>query len=161
MLQFLDLFGFLSVVLRALTLSFGAIVVGGIIFRFFVARSPLADAARRLLIVSGFALALVQLFYVLANSAILSASAGLPLVAVAGASYFIWGCSSAVAACIIGALAAKTGSRIALLDVLCAGIILSATVATSHAAARLDDQAILIVATAAHQAGAAAWIGGL
>ena len=161
MLQFLDLFGFLSVILRASALSLSAVVVGGVIFRFFVARGPLASGAQRVLIFSGFALAIVQLFYVLANSEILSASAGLPLVVVAGASYFIWGCSSAIAACTIGILAAKTGSRIGLLGILCAGIILSAEVATSHAAARLDEQTILIVATAAHQASAAAWIGGL
>src|SRR5262249_55718004 len=42
-----------------------------------------------------------------------------------------------------------------------ASIALTGAVATSHAAGRLDDRPVLMVLTAIHQLGAAAWIGGM
>ena len=39
MAQLLEIFGFASVLLRGLTLSFEALVIGGVVFLLFVARS--------------------------------------------------------------------------------------------------------------------------
>jgi putative copper resistance protein D len=160
--QFLDLFGFLSVLLRAATLSLGAIAVGGVAFGFIVRRSfELPAAAKRLLSVAAVSLAATQVFYVLANSSILSATSGLGLGELAGGSYFIWGCASASAALALGTISAIPGSRVGVRQLACSVIILSAAVATSHAAARLDHRGVLIASTAAHQLAAATWIGGL
>ncbi|MBV8552112.1 MAG: CopD family protein [Acidobacteriaceae bacterium] len=162
MAQFLDLFGFLSVLLRAATLSFGAIAVGGVAFSLIVRRGSAPSASSsRLLSISAFCLAATELSYVLANSAILASTADLSLRELIGASYFAWGCTSAAAALVLGIRSATRAPRVGPLEVMCALVILSATVATSHAAARLDHQSVLVVATALHQGAAAAWIGGL
>jgi putative copper resistance protein D len=160
--QFLDIFGFLSVLIRGATLSLGAIAVGGVIFVFMAGRDfTMPASGKRLLTISAFCLAAAQAFYVFANSAILSATTNLRLSELAGASYFLWGCASACAAIALGLLSAMNLPRAKVWGLVCSAVILSATVATSHAAARLDDQAILIAATAGHQLAAAAWIGGL
>lgn len=162
MAQFLDLFGFLSVLLRAATLSLGAIAVGGVAFGFLVRRgSDLPASGKRLLLIAAVSLAATQVFYVLLNSTMLSATTGLTMGELAGGSYFIWGCASACAALALGILSAIPGSRLGVGQLACSLIILSASVATSHAAARLDHQGVLIASTAAHQLAAATWIGGL
>lgn len=161
MLQFLDLFGFVSVVLRAAALSLGAITLGGVVFSALVLQKALAAPARRLLIWSAFALAATQLFYTFANSELLAATTGLKLIELAGASYFIWGCASASAALALGAFSLWRKSGVRVLQLVCSAVILAGTVATSHAAARLDHQSILIAATALHQLSMSAWIGGL
>jgi copper resistance protein D len=160
--QFLDLFGFLSVVLRAATLSLGAIALGGVIFAFVGrGRFALPLSARRLLRISALSVAATQVFYVAANSTILCGTTDLRISELTGASYFFWGCVSASAAVILGILSTNRASRIGVRELTCALGILSSAVATSHAAARLDHRTILIIATAAHQLAAAAWIGGL
>jgi putative copper resistance protein D len=160
--QFIDLFGFLSVLLRAATLSLGAVAVGGVAFAFIVRRgATLPSSARRLLFLSAFGLAATQVLYVLANSTILSATTELRPIDLAGASYFLWGCASICAALALGIVSAVSDSRVGAGQLACSLVILSATLATSHAAARLDHQLILIAATAGHQLAAATWIGGL
>ncbi|MCU1258758.1 MAG: copper resistance protein [Bryobacterales bacterium] len=162
MAQFLDLFGYLSVLLRAAALSLGAIALGGVVFTFVVRPGPALPASgRRLLFLSAFALAATQVFYVLMNSIILSATTGLRWNELIGASYFIWGCASASAALALGILSTIPASGVQVGQLACSLVILAATIATSHAAARLEHQPILIAATAVHQFAAAAWIGGL
>jgi len=53
------------------------------------------------------------------------------------------------------------GGRLGFVVPLLGAIDLAAGIATSHAAARLDNQIILYTATALHHLGAAVWIGGL
>lgn len=160
MLQFLDLFGFLAVILRAVTLSLGSVAVGGVSFQLMVARKRALNSGSRLLTLSAFGLAATQLFYVWANSTLLSATSGLSLPELAGASYFMWGCASASAAFILGVVSLRRTPRF-IVPLVCSAVILCATVATSHAAARLDHRMVLLAATLGHQASAAVWIGGL
>src|SRR5947209_6461305 len=160
-LPFLNLFSFLSVVLRGVILSLGSVALGGVFFRMIDWKAAPPVAARRLLTVSAFGLAAAQLFYVFVNSEVVSAVAELSLADLVGASYFVWGCAGASAAFALGLRSMRRSSRIGVLELLCSGVILSATVATSHAAARLDHRLILVSATAIHQAFAATWIGGL
>ena len=148
--------------LRAATLAFGAVALGGVAFALIVRRgNTISTSGRRLLCVSAFSLAATQVFYVLANSAILSATTDLRVSELSGASYFLWGCASASAAIALGILSTLRSSRAVWGELACALVILSSTVATSHAAARLDHEALLIAATAVHQVTAAIWIGGL
>jgi putative copper resistance protein D len=62
----------------------------------------------------------------------------------------------------VALLCLTSTSRDRRLPLLClAALILAASVATSHAMARLDDQALLAAASLLHQLGAALWIGGI
>ena len=162
MLQFLDLFGFLSVLFRAVILALSSVAVAGVVFAITVGKgSLLPRSGMRLLSLSAFGLAAAQVLYVMADSIVLLASSGLSFGQVASASYFIWGSASALGACILGASSYARNSRIGVRELVCGVVILSANVATAHAAARLEDRYILLLATAIHQAASAAWIGGL
>ncbi len=181
MTQLLDIFGFLSVVLRGLTLALQSMVGGGIVFALLVDRgagsAAAARACRRLLVGAAAALALIEACYVAADSALLMGTANLRLGEVAGANFFVAGavaCGLALAIAVLAA-ASPVGARAesgeaggrwrpapALLATVPLGLgILAASVATSHAAARLDDRILPIALTALHQAATACWIGGL
>jgi putative copper resistance protein D len=237
MSQLLDVFGFLSVVLRGLTLALQSMVAGGLVFALFVGRAEAgtvaARACRRLLLASALGLALAQAGYVAANSAILMGTADLDLAGVAGASFFVAGALAAILALSIAALvwtarpaslaargqadaalhgAADTAFKVAAPvepqgaaplsypggvttpaqgtaaaaapdapggaqsgraadfrrarpalggALLLALGLLVAAVATSHAAARIEDRALPLALTFLHQAATACWIGGL
>lgn len=177
--QLLDVFGFLSVVLRGLTLALQSMVGGGLVFALFVARGEAgavaALACRRLLLASALGLALAEAAYLAADAAILMGTTGLGFAGVAGANFFVAGAIATVLALAVAALAwtaqpgdaAPAGGRsrrsrrsLAAGLALSAGL-LAAAVATSHAAARLDDRALPLALTALHQAATACWIGGL
>ena len=195
MIQLLDVFGFLSVVLRGLTLALQSMVVGGLVFDLFIARADAGTAAvrgcRRLLAASALALALAQAGYLAADTAILMGTADLSLAAVAGANFFIAGTIAAALALAIAALAFwafqsslavqaapppqedlpdlpdlagrhDRGERPALAAALLLSLgVIAASVATSHAAARLEDRALLLALTSLHLAAIGCWIGGL
>jgi len=163
---FLDIFGFLAVLLRALTLAFGAVSIGGVLFGCLVLRRT-GDIAGsdsipgwRLIAATALGLSVTQASWLIANSAILAGTTGLTFTEVSGASYFVWGCVSIVAALTL-ALLAKKGRSTGLPALLCSAMILLATVATSHSAARLEHRGVLLLLTGAHQTATAAWIGGL
>jgi putative copper resistance protein D len=107
--QLLDVFGFLSVVLRGLTLALQSMVIGGLVFTLFVGRADAGAAAaracRRLLVASALGLALVLAAFVATDTAILMGTADLDLAAVAGANFFVAGSVAAALAAAIAALA--------------------------------------------------------
>src|SRR5258708_26052750 len=150
MIQLLDVFGFLSVVLRGLTLALQSMVIGGLVFDLFVARGDAGASAlracRRLLAASALVLALAQASYLAADTAILRGPAALSLAAVAGANFFVAGVIAPTLALAVAALACWTarpgrgaGGRPALAAALLLSLgLLGAAVATSHAAARLE-----------------------
>jgi copper resistance protein D len=164
--SFIDIFGYLAVLLRALTLALGTIAVGGVIFGSIVLRKEVSAGAsglrsiRWLIIAAALGLATTQAFYLAANSKILTDTAGITLADEVGASYFIWGCLSIISALSLSALTRASGGN-RLVAPVCSAAILCSTVATSHAAARLDHRAVLTFLTGAHQTATAAWIGGL
>jgi copper resistance protein D len=173
MIQLLDVFGLLSVVLRGLTLALHSMVIGGLVFDLFIARADAGAAAvracRRLLVASALALALAQAGYLAADTAILMGTADLSLAAVAGANFFVAGAIATALALAVAALASWTarpgrgaGGRPALAAALLLSLgLLAAAVATSHAAARLEGRALLLALTSLHLAAIACWIGGL
>lgn len=211
MIQLLDVFGFLSVVLRGLTLALQSMVIGGLVFDLFIARADAGAAAvracRHLLVASALALALAQAAYLAADTAILMGTADLSLAAVAGANFFVAGVIATALALAVAVLAFWTarpgrdtrvvegrqlrdpnlrrrglhgpdlgglphrpdledrrgaGGRAALAAALLLSLgLLAATVATSHAAARLEGRALLLALTSLHVAAIACWIGGL
>jgi putative copper resistance protein D len=108
MIQLLDVFGFLSVVLRGLTLALQSMVIGGLVFDLFIARADAGAAGvracRRLLVASALALALAQAGYLAADTAILMGTADLSLAAVAGANFFVAGAIATALALAVAAL---------------------------------------------------------
>ena len=164
MTQLLDIFGFLSVLLRGLTLALQSLTAGGLVFLLCVARAravAVPEASRRMLAAAALALAVTQSGYVAANSAILMETAGIGFGEVVGANFFLAGGATVLAALLVAALALLRAWRALPLMLLPAAVILGATVMTSHAAARVEHRLPLGALTALHLAATAAWVGGL
>ncbi len=171
LLKLVDLFAFLSVVLRAGTLVFQSLLLGGMLFVLWIARSSPAAApdsiARiqksswRLLQISAVGLAVVQLLYLYVNSAVLMATAEIGFDGVVGANFFISGCIVLTAA-LMTAVVASGNKNIAkwALPIL-AVIVMGASVMTNHAASRLTGRPLLITLSSVHELATGFWIGGL
>ncbi len=114
------------------------------------------------------ALALCEGLNVLMQSAVLVTTVEIPWSGALGASYAVAGlvkvaCGLLLALLLllpatVGAGAARVPG--ALLLALC-GVELAAATMTTHAAARLDDNTVLLAMEFLHQAGAAVWVGGM
>jgi copper resistance protein D len=167
MARLLQVFGFLSVLFRGATLTFQSLAVGGIVFLILVVRRSNEDSAElqqaclRWIRRSAFALAAMQISYVLANSMILRQSADMSLREVAGANFVLAGAIGIISASTVIALAGERRSTGYTDLLLPAAAIITSSVMTSHSMARLDYRAPLVVFTALHQAATAVWLGGL
>ena len=167
MARLLQIFGFLSVVLRGATLTFQSLTVGGVIFLLLVLRRFGPDSedvkASCFQWIHRFALALaaMQISYLLASAVILMQSAEISLADVAGANFVLAGALGIAASLAIVALSRPggMGSHVAIL--LPAGAIIASSVLTSHAMARLEYRVPLVVVTTLHQLATATWLGGL
>jgi putative copper resistance protein D len=161
--QLLDIFAFVSVLFRGMTLAFEAMTIGGVIFLRVIARKDLSGAtALRLsqfLTVSSMLLAATQIAFVSANSAILMNSAGLAWAEVRGAGFCIAGaCLVAGAALAGGFVRARYGKIVCPFGCV---LILCGAVMTSHSAARLEHRGVLVGLTVAHHLASAGWIGAM
>ena len=167
MIWLLQDFGFLSVVLRAFTLSLQTLVVGGILFLTLVLRGDEEEArvrCLRWLSRLAWAFALVEVLYVATDTAILMGSTGYPLSAFVSADYFIAGAAGAVIAAVIAVVARvslRPGLQSGAFLVALAVFAMLASLETSHAVSRMTDRVPLSILTVLHQTAAAAWIGGL
>jgi putative copper resistance protein D len=159
----LDIFGFLSVVLRGAQLALEALVVGGVIFLVCIARTLVGDLlsqrVTRWIIVSAAALAGAQLCSIAVNSQILIASLNLHLSELIGANFWIAGMLVIAGAVMVCALVRTRFSRIGSLAACV--LILAGSVMASHSVARLEHRGVLMALTLAHHVAGAAWIGGL
>nr|WP_298689338.1 CopD family protein [uncultured Dongia sp.] len=166
----LDIFGFLSVLLSGLTRSAQTFYVGSIVFLFLIAapfQADLGDCGSRVLAGSRR----VALYSVAAMLGLLVASLWAHTVILAGTTDGDYlnalGGSYATAqlvrvgAAVLGFILLMRRSKFDICLPLLAALDIAAGIATSHAAARLDNQAVLLLATALHHIGAAVWIGGL
>jgi putative copper resistance protein D len=171
LLKLVDLFAFLSVVLRAGTLVFQSVLLGGVLFVLWVARTspevPTDSIARirtsswRLLRLSAIGLAVAQMLYLYVNSAALMVTAEIGFDGVVGANFFISGCIVLTAA-LMTAVVASGNKNIAkyALPVL-AVIVMAASVMTNHAASRIEGRPLLIALSCIHELATGFWIGGL
>jgi putative copper resistance protein D len=166
MVKLLNIFGYLSVLLRAATLCFQTLTVGGIIFLVFVTRAPELRSAAVLAKcrkwIAGFAitLAVTQVFYVSSNTLILMQSADMTLAEACGATFVYAGAVVAFSALLI-VWVCKSDASVSSALLLPAAAILGSAVITSHSVARMEHRALLAVLTGLHQSATAAWIGGL
>jgi putative copper resistance protein D len=157
----------LSTLLRAANLSFEALLLGGIAFfywRLRVLPEPLPRS-------SPFAFAVfagppslsqvTELVSVILSSASLLGDSDLHFRDVITTRFFVAGVCAAVVALLFWICArVKTRKAVAAMIPLSL-LLLIATVATSHAEARMDHRFSLALATAAHHLGTAAWIGAM
>jgi putative copper resistance protein D len=171
MARLLQIFGFLSVLFRGATLTFESLTIGGIFFLNFIARPTNAGASTSSDAISevclrwvrraAFALAAMQLAYILASTLILMQSADMTLGDVSGANFVLAGILAIASALVIAALAGPRVAKSHAIMLLPAALILVASVMTSHAMARLDYRFPLAIVTALHQGATATWLGGL
>ncbi len=166
----LDIFGFLTVLLSGFIRSAQCFYVGSVAFLYLAAlpfsgsAGPLGQSilstSRRI----GFYAAIIMTALLAANlwahTAILAGTANLTFMEALGGTY----ATAQIARILLGIVAVillSRPSRAGFLLPLVALADIAAGIATSHAAARLEDQGILSIATALHHLGAAIWIGGL
>jgi len=168
----LDIFGFLSVVLRGLVLTTQSLMIGGVVFLGLIV-GPVAGKlgavgtaalarGRRLLFWSALTLACAELVFVVLECVVLAATVDIPLGLAFGAAFARFGliAAAAAAAATFVARGELTRTRVYILFAL-ALAVLAAQLATSHAAAQVDSRAALLVADFLHMGAAAAWVGGI
>ena len=160
--QLLDIFGFVSVLLRGVALALTSLVLGGVVFATFVRPAGAARmAVRRLIFWSAVALVLVQICSLVVNSIVLMQTVGLGPSELAGANFFRAGSAAIFGATVTAILIFCATSLPEPVLLIPAAITWSAVAMTSHAAGRLDHRIGLLGLTALHQGATAAWIGGL
>jgi putative copper resistance protein D len=171
LVKLVDLFAFLSVVLRAGTLVFQSVLLGGVLFVLWTARSsPAASdesiagvqaSSWKLLRLSAVGLAIVQLLYLYVDSAVLMASADIGFDGVVGANFFVSG-SVVLIAALFTAIVASGSKKVCswALPVLTL-VIMAASVMTNHAASRLEGRPLLVTLSSIHELATGFWIGGL
>ena len=159
-------FDLLSVILRALTLSFEALTVGGVLLLLCVATPLLTETAarrtvKRFCAYAALALSAVQILSAAESAVTLMSGSGMPLHQVMTADFFLADVVI-IAAGLLLFFSLRQRSRAAeYASLLFAFIILSGSVALSHAASRLDHRPLLVLLTALHHLGTAAWIGAM
>ena len=165
-----DLFGYLGILLHGLVIVSQSMALGGALFLVLVARpfetllGP--DIARRCARIAGYsalALVAVELVNVALQAAVLVNTIGLTLSNVLSADFALAGMLKTASAAVLATLLLR--SRPAATPawaLLTTGTVeLIAATLTTHAAARLSDNGLLLAVEFLHQLGAAIWIGGI
>lgn len=165
-----DLIAFLSALLRGAQLAAQALVIGGVVFILALA-APLANqlgqagaallsSARKWACRAAVLLTLIALIDTGIGVLDVMSALDAPVEEALGATFVGWGLFLTAAAAMVGLAAA--GRRLRKIPLIVTALaVLAASVMSSHAAARIDNQAFFMLATFLHQAGAAAWIGGI
>lgn len=164
-----DLFGFLSVLLRGLSLGLAAVAIGGVVFRYAVLAGSGSLAAvdpallRRLWRLQRIAAVALLAAVALAKTLdlmVLTDTVGVPLRAALSAPFALAGLATCGGTWLLLLVARPTCTR-PLAEGLATLVILGGIVATTHATGRIEARGWLIGISALHQAGGAMWIGGL
>ncbi len=168
-----DIFGFVSVLVHGLEVVAQTLLLGSVAFVLFLA-SPLARDAQgksssiaadsRVIQAAALTTVIIAMTSATLSAIVLAASLGVPWHEVAGARFIVVAAIKALAAAAIFVVVTTrplfaASTRIAI--GVGALLLLGAVVATSHAAARISDSTLLMLATGMHQLGAALWLGGL
>jgi copper resistance protein D len=167
MAQLINMFGFLVVLLRAAIMCLQTVAIGGVVFLALVARrseqrtTELLSASWKLIRWSAFGLALAQLFFVIANSLVLTYSTDIPIREVLDANFFWAGVLAIAAGVALACWPEKWRTNVSPVALLPAFLMLAASVMTSHSASRMEGRLLLVSLTALHYLATASWIGGL
>jgi putative copper resistance protein D len=93
---------------------------------------------------------------------VLVGTVDLPVIQVLGANFALAGLVKIAATAVIAALLFAGGPRVPPASLLALMLVeLAAATLTTHAAARIEDSGLLLLAEGLHQFGAAIWIGGI
>ncbi len=166
MIWFLRDIDLLTVLLRAATLAFEALLLGGVAYLLAVARPARAGAAvegtcRRGIRMSALGLVASEVAIILASGALLMSGSDLTLKDVTTTSFFRAD-SFAILFAIGLWICTRPKSSTATVAMLPLGfLLLAATISSSHAVARIDHRVLLAILTAAHHLGTAAWLGAM
>ncbi|MBV8911626.1 MAG: CopD family protein, partial [Acetobacteraceae bacterium] len=165
-----DLFGYLSVIVHGLVIVAQSLTIGGVLFLVLLARplagelaegAELARRTARLAAWSATGLLLCEALTFAMQTMVLIQTLGLAFQDVLGAEFAIAGLVKMAAAAVLASCLFAPGRvGAAPLVGLCV-VVLAASVMTTHSAARLADNRVLMAATAFHLLGAAIWIGGI
>ncbi|GGH07104.1 copper resistance D family protein [Silvibacterium dinghuense] len=174
MVWFTQVFDLLSVLLRAFGLAFEALTLGGWLVLLLVAAPSVfsgeSPAAARRAVGRGASWAALALLVVQAMAAAESAvelmtSSGMRFAEVASADFFRADVAIVVAALawfvLLRMMAVRASRAAAWLGAVFALALLAGSVMLSHAPSQLTHRGLLVVLTAAHHAGSAAWIGAM
>lgn len=167
MAEMLGTFGFLVVLLRAAILCFQTVAIGGILFLLIVARKKewrseeLLRSCWNLIRASSLGLALSQLFFVIANSLVLTYATDIFLKDVLGANFVRAGALAIAAALALAMWPPGLRKSVNPLVLLLVGFLLASSVMGSHSASRMEDRVVLVAMTTLHYLATASWIGGL
>jgi putative copper resistance protein D len=166
----LDIFGFLTVLLSGFTRTAQCFYVGSIAFLFLAALPVCAHSgapgdrvvavSRKIALYSLIVMIAVLAASLWAHTAILAGTTDGSYLNALGGTYASAQLLRLGAAVVALLILCRRGRSDILLPLL-ALVDIGAGIATSHAAARLDSQLLLIVTTTLHHLGAAIWIGGL
>jgi copper resistance protein D len=171
MQQLVDLFQYFSVLSRAGTLILQSLLLGGVLFLSWIA-SPAPDlpegsiravrhSCLQLLRASAIGLAIVQGISLYMDSVVLMTAAEIRFREVIGTNFFVAGTCMLIAATVTFFIANAAANKTSLWLPLFVAIILSASVMTDHAVARLSGRSLLFALTFLHKAATGFWIGGL
>jgi putative copper resistance protein D len=167
-----DLFGYLSIVLHGLTIVAQSVALGSVLFIALLAQ-PLAPrlgaagpgierGAARIAAWSAIGLLLAEGLALALQTAVLVDTVDLSVPDVLGANFAIAGLVRIAASGLIALLLFARLRHPPIYPLLgLAAIVVVAATFTTHAAARLDNRAPLLLVEFLHQSGAAVWIGGL
>jgi copper resistance protein D len=167
MAQLISMFGFLVVLLRAAIMCLQTVAIGGIVFLTLVARrseqrtTELLSPSWKLIRWSALGLALAQLFFVFANSLVLTYSTEIPIREVLDANFFWAGVLAITAGVALSCWPERWRIKVSPLALLPAALMLAGSVMTSHSASRMEGRVLLVSLTALHYIATATWIGGL
>lgn len=171
MLKLVNIFDYLAVLLSAGTLIGQSLLLGGLVFMYWIARPGAEISADGLSSVRGFTmrwfrfaaigLVVVEILYLYVNTSVLMASSEISFKEASGANFFIAGSIMLIAALCAAVFSRITNKYAVWPLTLCVVIILSASVMTDHAASRVTGRVPLITFTALHELATGFWIGGL
>ncbi|HEY8288895.1 MAG TPA: CopD family protein [Acetobacteraceae bacterium] len=168
----IDLFGYLSIIVHGMTILAQSMALGGALFLVLLARplaarlgpagESIAHGTATIAAWSAIALLLTEASTVALQTAVLVGTVDLSVGDVLGANFAVAGLVKATAAGLLALLLfTRRASAPAVPLLALAVLVLGAATMTTHAIARLDDRAPLVVVEWLHQAGAAIWIGGI
>jgi putative copper resistance protein D len=169
LLWFLRDYPLAAVLLRAATLAFDSLLIGGIVFCTMVPPRSISNSptfakfsprAVRLLRVGAIGLAAAQAIFVVLDTAMLMSTSGLGVSELYTANYFLAGLLLFFTA-VIFLLMTRLGLPRSPGWLLFVVPLMFATVWTSHGASRLEHQIPLMLLTGLHQLAVALWIGGM
>lgn len=165
-----DLFGYLSIVLHGAAIVGQSMALGGVVFLLLLAR-PFADqypegaeTARRTARVAGWAalgLAVAEALTLAMQAAVLVDTVGISVPSALTSASATAILVRLVAALVLAGLLLARRPAPALPLVALSCVVVAAATMTTHAAARMEGNAVMLAASALHIAGAAIWIGGI